>query len=166
MKILPISSSYQQNNRKQNTNFKGEFIKTATLDNIMRYSSPESLKRFTEIVEQIKKVPDNLFFWVNTHYSEYETQGPDIGISHSYYLFKQEGKDTKTKDKLEVIYDDITPSVSRLTEINKKLEQIYEGKITSSNRQELIDKINGFLVQNKPFSLKDNRYGDDDSWSD
>ncbi len=148
MKVYPISSCYVQNNSNKKPCFKGEFIQTNALNELMKYSNPSELIRFKELLEQIKKVPDNVFFWVNKYFTECETQGPDMDIITTYRLYKQAGNDTKTRKWVWSIYDD------ELNEMNRKIEELYKEQITLESKENLINKINGILLHNEPFDLK------------
>ena len=149
MKIQPI----QQNQcyapcKSQKVNFKGEFPikKNKDLIYLMKEADIGSVKRFNELLSQIKNIPDNLKFWVEEHDSEYETNGGrDTAISEHYYLYMQEGQNEKTKKTLAYIFED-TPRWARLTEVNMALERFYGDKIPVDSKEKLIKESENSIV--------------------
>lgn len=152
MKVYPISSSFAQKNSNQKPCFKGEFIQTKALNELMKESNPGGIIRFRELVEQIKKVPDNVVYWVNKRTVEHETHGPDTYFESTFSVYKQTGDDINTRKWVWSIYDNI-PDRLKLHEINREIEDYYGNKITMETKDNLMNQVNELLVQDESFDL-------------
>lgn len=138
----------------QKMNFKGEFVRTKPLQELMMCSDIGGLKRFKELVNEMKEVKDNLIFWVERIDSEYEIHnGSDTEIDVSYYLHKQSEQNEKTNKKLTCIYEDI-PSSSKLSKINEALEKFYKNDILVEDRNNLINGIDELLIRKDEIASK------------
>ena len=148
MKIQLIQQNqYYAPCKSQKVHFKGEFPKRKNKDLIylMKNADIGSVKRLNELLREIKKVSDNLKFWVEEIDSEYEINGGrDTAISEMWYLYVQEGQDEKTKKRLKYIFD-YTPRWARLTEVNMALEQFYGDKIPVDSKEKLIKKAENLM---------------------
>lgn len=147
MQVQPIQQHHYTSCNRQKINFKGEFVYNDDLKILMKKSNIGSLKRFKELVNFIKKVQDNLIFWVERVESEYEIHnGSDTAISEYYYLHKQNGQDKKTDETITHIYEE-TPYSAKLSEINEGLEHFYGNNIPIENKNSLINEIEELLIK-------------------
>ena len=148
MRIQPIQqhSNYTCKNR-QKPSFKGEFIRNEAIDTLMSCSDIGGLKRFKELVQNIKKVNDDSIFWVELVEWEYDiNNGSDTAYDYDYYLHTQKGQDKKTDKKLVTIYDKV-PYESKLSKVNEGLEKFYGNKIQDKNKGNLIKEIDELLIK-------------------
>ena len=148
MQIQPIQQypTYKCNNR-QKPSFKGEFVRNESLEDLMMSSDIGGLKRFKELVQNIKNVKDDSIFWVERVKSEYDiNNGSDTAIDISYYLHTQKGQNKKTSKKLVYIYEDV-PYESKLSKINEGLEKFYENKIKTEDKNDIINEIDKLLIK-------------------
>lgn len=146
MKVKAVQQHNYASCNRRNINFKGEFVKNDALNTLMRTSNIGGLKRFKELVQSIKKVQDNLIFWVERVESEYEIHnGSDTATDISYYLHKQSGQDKKTDKILASIYDEI-PYSAKLSKVNEALEEFYKNDIPIEDKTNLMNEIEELLI--------------------
>ena len=144
MKIQPISNNtnYASYNRKK-INFRGEFRANEALDYVMIWSSAGDLKNFKDLLQRIKKVQDNLIFWVESFSGRSEIYG---GGGTDYYLYKQNGEDKKTEETLVGMREDVSPSL-RLAKINCEIENLYKNVISIEDKNGLMNEIKELLTE-------------------
>jgi len=148
MRIQPIQqhSNYTYNNR-QKPSFKGEFVRNEAIETLMSCSDIGGLKRFKELVQNMKNVKDDSIFWVELVESEYEIHnGSDTAYDYDYYLYKQKGQNKRTKRQIAHVYDDV-PYESKLAEVNEGLEKFYENKFPAKRKKDIINEIDELLIK-------------------
>lgn len=127
MKINPISNYSVQNNTR--SNFKGEFVQNIDLKNLVKNSSTDGAKRFEAVLQKIKKIPDNVVFWIGEFYSENDdTKTMDL----SYDLFHQIGNDESFKKFMKSFWAKDIPASLRLSKVSEEIEKFYGDKIKSN----------------------------------
>ena len=147
MKVQAIQQhqNYTSCNRR-NINFKGEFVKNETLNTVMKISNIGGLKRFKELVQSIKKIQDNLIFWVERSvYSRPINNGSDTELVITYYLYKQNKQNGTEKEKIGYIYDEI-PYEAKLSKVNEALEKFYKNDIPADEKNNLMNEIEELLI--------------------
>ena len=147
MKIQPINNNtnYTSCNCKK-VNFKGEFLQNADFNYIMKCSNAGDLKRFKELLQKIKKVQDNLIFWVKGFYGRSEIYD-NSGSSSFVDLKKQIGEDKKTKKTLTTMYNDRMPDELKLSWIIRTLEEFYKDVIPIEDKNNLMNEIKELLTE-------------------
>lgn len=127
MKINPISNYSVQNNTR--SNFKGELVQNIDLKNLVKNSSTDGAKRFEAVLQKIKKIPDNVVFWIGEFYSENDdTKTMDL----SYDLFHQIGNDESSKKFIKSFWAKDIPASLRLSKVSEEIEKFYGDKIKSN----------------------------------
>ena len=124
MKVYPINNYSVQNNTKPC--FKGEFVQNTDLKKLIKHSNKDGVKRFEGIIQQIKKIPDNIVFWIGEFYSENDAEKT---MDLSYDLFRQIGNDKDTKKFMKYFWAKDIPASLRLSKVNEEIEKFYGDKI-------------------------------------
>ena len=155
MKVQAINNTSRYY-KYDNTNFKGQFLKTRDLEYVMSSSPIESLNEFNKILQKIKSVNDNIIFWVESHWTTIDiNNGSDEKSVEEYMLYKQIGQDKKTKKWLDIpwrykAYDSYGGENNKfkLAGINAYLKDMYKDIFTSENKQraEITKDIRKFLI--------------------
>ncbi len=147
MRIQPVQQQNYIKYNSQKVNFKGEFVKNKDIKYLMQKSNIGALKRFKEVLQNIKKVKDGLIFWVES--AEFETEihnGSETYWYENYYLYKQNGQDKETKRTLAYVYDDV-PYSQKLSKINEELEYFYEKEIPPEDKNNMCKEIEGLFIE-------------------
>ena len=155
MKVQAINDTNRYY-KYDNMNFKAEFLNTQDLKYVMRHSPIETLNEFNKILQKIKRVKDNVIFWVESHWSTVDiNNGSDEKIINEYMLYKQIGQDEKTKKCLTIPcsydaydYDGDENIKFKLAGINAYLKDTYKDVFAFENAQraEITDEIEKLLV--------------------
>ena len=127
MRIYPINSYSVQNNTKPS--FKGEIVQNIDLKKLIEQSNKDGAKRFERITQEIKKIPDNIVFWIGEFYSENDAEKT---MDLSYDLFRQIGNDKNTKKLMKCFWAKDIPASLRLSKVNEEIEKLYGDKIKLS----------------------------------
>ena len=127
MKVYPINSYSMQNNTKPV--FKGDFVQNIDLMKLIEHSNKDSAKRFERITQQIKKIPDNIVFWIGEFYSENDAEKT---MDLSYDLFHQTENDKNNKKLMKCFWAKDIPASLRLSKVNEEIEKFYGDKIKLS----------------------------------
>ena len=138
MNILPINS----NPTVQNNNFRSRFIYNTAIHEIVESSDKTDLARFQNMLQSMRNIKDDLYFWVKKQVNFYELNKENIGYVVKYYLFKQNGANEKVQELVATI------SSSKSDFNHNKLKLITEAlrgyylKIAEENTElELKNKI-------------------------
>ncbi len=156
MKVQAINNTNRYN-KYDNINFKGEFLKTQDLEYVMSNSPIESLNEFNKILQKIKRVNDNVIFWVESGRSTVDiNNGSDEKSVKEYMLYKQIGQDEKTKKWVDIPWNYTAYNCFgdenikfKLAGINVCLKDTYKDVFASENEQcaEITNEIKKLLIE-------------------
>ena len=156
MKVQAINNTSRYY-KYDNTNFKGQFLKTRDLEYVMGLAPTGSLNEFNGILKKIKDVNDNIIFWVESHWTTIDiNNGSDEKSVEEYMLYKQIGQDEKTKKWLDIpwrykAYDSYGDENNKfkLAGINAYLKDMYKDVFASESEQraEITKDIRKFLIK-------------------
>ena len=143
MKITPINNYTQQNN-----NFKGKFLMSPDIREIVNLADRMEMLRFKKALKMMNTVDDNLIFSVTSRVKpRWEQGGTIIGYSNIYEFNKQEGYNSKTKQLIgSYITNADNTNRGVLSCITDKLVELYKGFVNNETREELKTDIYGLLV--------------------
>ncbi len=143
MKIAPINNYTQQNN-----NFKGKFLMSPDIREIVNLADRMEMLRFKKALKMMNTVDDNLIFSVTSRVKPcWEQGGTIIGYSNIYEFNKQEGYNSKTKQLIgSYITNSDNTNSGVLSCITDKLVELYKGFVNNKTREELKTDIYGLLV--------------------
>ena len=102
-----------------NTNFKGQFIKSSTLDSLVQNSSKESIERFNSVVKRASEKNDKQIF---TFTKNIETDARNSTRIISYNLVRtSEDNNSPTLRQTVTKYADVTEDTQAEPEENKNI---------------------------------------------
>ena len=102
-----------------NTNFKGQFIKSSTLDSLVQNSSKETVERFNSVIKRASEKTDKQIF---TFTKKIETDARNSTKIISYNLIRtSEDNDNPTLRQTVTKYADVAEDTQAEPEENKNI---------------------------------------------
>ena len=138
MNILPINS----NPTITNNNFKSRFIFNTAIHEIVESSNKTDLAQFQNMLQLMRNIKDDLYFWVKKQVNFYELNQKGIGYVVKYNLFKQNGDNEKAQELITTISSSASDfNHNKLNLITKALRNYYLKIAEENTVLELKDKI-------------------------
>ena len=142
MRIQSINTNFQQQN------FKGKFIKNATLEKAIEHSSLTNLNRFCKYLEKMAMVKDNIEFSLNEKIKKSKTPNYiesdilfEIEKPCSFYK-RRIFSDSWPKDKPQSNFNFSTA----INGVNRELEEYYPNSAKTTDKLDRENVIKGLTT--------------------